>query len=168
MLKAAVPQLNDLEFWRDERGDFHLRGKYAHWRSRDGWQTEAHFSDGTLRLLGLLWAVLEGKGPLLLEEPELSLHPEVVRYIPQTFARIQRTTGRQIVVSTHSSDLLQDDGIGLDEVFLFIPSREGTSIQHANSSQQIKSLLEGGLSVADAVMPRTRPENAERLSFLAE
>jgi hypothetical protein len=168
MLKAAVPQLDDLELWRDERGSSHLREKYAHWRSRDGWQTEEHFSDGTLRLLGLLWAVLDGKGPLLLEEPELSLHPEVVRYIPQMFARIHRTTGRQIMVSTHSSDLLQDEGIGLDEVLLFIPGRDGTSIQPAKSSHEVKSLLEGGLSIADVVMPRTRPERAEQLSFLEE
>jgi predicted ATPase len=68
------------------------------------------FSDGTLRLMGLLWAVLDGRGPLLLEEPELSLHPEVIRFIPQMFARIQRRTGRQIILSTHSADLLRDEG----------------------------------------------------------
>jgi superfamily II DNA or RNA helicase len=66
-------------------------------------------SDGTLRLIGLLWAMLEGTGPLLLEEPELSLHPEVVRLIPQMFARMQRRSGQQVVVSTHSTDLLRDD-----------------------------------------------------------
>ena len=39
-----------------------------HWRPDAGWQTETQFSDGTLRLLGLLWSVLDGTGPLLLEE----------------------------------------------------------------------------------------------------
>ena len=38
-------------------------------------------------------------------ETELSLHPEVIRYVPQIFARIQRRTGRQIVLSIHSADL---------------------------------------------------------------
>jgi predicted ATPase len=58
-----------------------------------------------LRLIGLLWAILDGIGPLLLEDPELSLHPEVVRFLPQMFAHIQSRTGRQILTSTHSTDL---------------------------------------------------------------
>jgi hypothetical protein len=39
--------------------------------------------------------------------------------------RVQRRTGRQIFISTHSPDLLRDEGIGLDEVLLFIPKEEG-------------------------------------------
>ena len=70
-LRVAVPQLQELELWRDVRGTPHLRGKYEHWRQQGAWQTEDQFSDGTLRLLGLLWATLDGNGPLLLEEPEL-------------------------------------------------------------------------------------------------
>ncbi|OGG44853.1 MAG: chromosome segregation protein SMC, partial [Candidatus Handelsmanbacteria bacterium RIFCSPLOWO2_12_FULL_64_10] len=115
VLRVAVPQLQELELYRDTRGVPHLRGKYEHWRKEGAWQSEDQFSDGTLRLMGLLWAALDGTGPLLLEEPELSLHPDVVRFIPQMFQRIQRHTGRQILVSTHSTDLLRDDGIGLDE-----------------------------------------------------
>jgi predicted ATPase len=56
-LVFAVPQLSEPELWRDVRGTPHLRGKYEHWRPRGAWQSEEHFSDGTLRLLGLLWAV---------------------------------------------------------------------------------------------------------------
>lgn len=166
-LKVAVPQLHELELWRDVSGTPHLRGKYEHWRPQGAWQTEDRFSDGTLRLVGLLWAVLAGTGPLLLEEPELSLHPEVVRFIPQMFARIQRHTGRQILVSTHSSDLLQDEGIGLDEVLLLIPGK-GTSIRLTSSFAEIKSLLAGGLSLAEVIMPRTRPEKAQQLALFGE
>ena len=86
-LQVAVPQLEDLELQRDERGTPHLRGRYEHWRSQGAWQSEKELSDGTLRLLGFLWSVIEGDGPLLLEEPELSLHPEVVRHLPQLIAR---------------------------------------------------------------------------------
>lgn len=167
-LRVAVPQLEDLELQRDERGTPHLRGKYAHWRPQGAWQTEDHFSDGTLRLLGLLWASLDGNGPLLLEEPELSLHPEVVRFLPQMFARIQRRGGRQIVVSTHSTDLLRDSGIGVDEVLLLIPAKEGTRVQGARDFQDVKALLEGGATLAEAVMPLTRPVDAEQLMLFAE
>ena len=167
-LRVAVPQLKELELWRDVRGTPHLRGKHVHWRPQGAWQTEDQFSDGTLRLLGLLWATLDGSGPLLLEEPELSLHPEVIRFIPQMFARIQGRSGRQVLISTHSSDLLRDDGIGLDEALLLQPSGEGTTVQTAASFSEIKALLEGGMSLADAVIPRTRPENVEQLMLFGE
>jgi predicted ATPase len=162
-LRVAVPQLAELELDRDVRGRPHLRGKYEHWRPQGAWQSEDQFSDGTLRLLGLLWAALEGTGPLLLEEPELSLHPEVVRFLPQMFARIQRSSGRQILLSTHSTDLLRDQGIGLDEVLLLQPATEGTAVEAAANFKDIRRLLEGGVALGDAVMPRTRPRNAKQL-----
>ena len=167
-LRVAVPQLKELELWRDTRGTPHLRGRYEHWRPQGAWQTEESFSDGTLRLLGLLWATLDGSGPLLLEEPELSLHPDVVRHIPQMFARTQRRSGRQILVSTHSSDLLRDSGIGLDEVLLLMPGSEGTQVHLAASFGEITELLRGGLDLAEAIIPRTRPVRAEQLALFSD
>ena len=167
-LQVAVPQLEDLELQRDERGTPHLRGRYEHWRSQGAWQSEKELSDGTLRLLGFLWSVIEGDGPLLLEEPELSLHPEVVRHLPQLIARAQRGGGRQIIMSTHSADLLQDTGIGMDEVLLLVPANEGTKVHTAGWDLQIRRLLEAGLSMADAVIPCTRPENSDQLAMFAD
>jgi predicted ATPase len=167
-LKVAVPQLAEIELVRDNRGTPHLRGNYEHWRPQGAWQTEEQFSDGTLRLMGLLWVAMEGGGPLLLEEPELSLHPEIVRYLPQMFARVQRRTGKQIILSTHSSDLLRDEGIGLDEVLLLRPRAEGTEVQPASAFSEISQLLQGGSTLADAVIPRTRPEHAEQLSLFGD
>ncbi|NMC21517.1 MAG: AAA family ATPase [Thermogutta sp.] len=167
-LGVAVPQLQGIELFRDNRGTPHLRAKYQHWRPQGAWQTEEQFSDGTLRLMGLLWVALEGGGPLLLEEPELSLHPEVVGFLPQMFARMQRRAGRQIFLSTHSPDLLRDEGIGLDEVLLLRPTSEGTKVSPANDLQDIRDLLEGGLTLADAVIPRTRPENAVQLTLFGD
>src|SRR5205085_2476678 len=129
----------EVELNTDVRGVPHLRGRYQHWRPHGVWQTEEHFSDGTLRLLGLLWAVTDGTGPLLLEEPELSLHPEVVRYIPQMFARVQRRNGRQILVSSHSPEILNDPGIGLDEVLVLIPQSEGTLVKRLADDPQAKN-----------------------------
>lgn len=167
-LKVAVPQLTKIELHPDVRGIPHLRGKYLHWRPQGAWQNEDQFSDGTLRLMGLLWALMDGTGPLLLEEPELSLHPEIVRYIPQILARTQSKQGRQILVSSHSADLLHDEGIGLDEVLLLEPKDEGTSIRVASSIGEIKTLLEGGLNLAEAVIPHTRPERAEQLPLFQD
>jgi len=167
-LRVAVPQLQEVELTRDARGTPHLRGKYQHWRPQGAWQNEEQFSDGTLRLLGLLWVAMEKHGPLLLEEPELSLHPEIVRLLPQVLARAQRRTGRQVFLSTHSPELLRDEGIGLDEVLLLVPRTEGTSVTLAAAHQDVRDLLEGGHSLADAVIPKTRPPEAAQLTLFEE
>ena len=167
-LRVAVPQLTEIELSRDKRGTPHLRGKYQHWRPQGAWQNEEEFSDGTLRLMGLLWAVLEGAGPLLLEEPELSLHPEVIRYLPQIVARAQRRTGRQIILSTHSTDLLRDNGIGVDEVLMLLPKTEGTQVAPVSSIRDASLLLQGGLTIADLVVPQTRPADSEQLLLALE
>lgn len=74
-LRIAVPQLRELQLQTDEIGIPHLEGRYEHWRPNAGWQREDQFSDGTLRLMALLWSVMDGAGPLVIEEPELNLHP---------------------------------------------------------------------------------------------
>jgi len=167
-LQVAIPQLQEIELWRDVLGMPHLRGKYEHWRAQGAWQTEGQFSDGTLRLMGILWAVMDDQGPLLLEEPELSLHPGVVRVLPQMLARAQRRTGRQVFLSTHSPDLLNDEGIGLDEVLLLTPGREGTEVRTAGSQQDICALLASGLPLADAIIPMTAPKQAAQLALFAD
>ena len=164
-LKVAVPQLSELVFERDERDTARLKGRYEHWRPQGAWQDQDQLSDGTLRLLGLLWATLDGNGPLLLEEPELSLHPEVVRHLTQLLARVQRKRGRQILLSTHSADLLRDEGIGLDEVLLLRPGKEGTEVRLAKDLAEASALLEGGSTLAEVVLPATRPSGAEQLSL---
>lgn len=163
--QVAVPQLQELQLAPDAKGAWHLRGRYQHWRPQGAWQTEQDLSDGTLRLFGLLWAVLSRGGPLLLEEPELSLHPEVVRRIGPMLARVQQRSRRQILISTHSPELLSDEGIGLDEVLLLRPEDEGTAITTASSIVDVHELLEAGIPLADVVLPRTRPRGVEQLAF---
>lgn len=105
-----VPQLHEIKLEPDAGGTPHLRGKYQHWRGQGAWQTEEQFSDGTLRLMGLLWVAMEKQGPLLL-----------------------------------------------------FPENEGTTVTTAGSLTEVRDLLEGGLSLADVVVPRTRPPQATRL-----
>jgi len=167
-LKVAVPRLTKIEMFRDHRGTPHLRAKYQHWRPQGAWQTEEQLSDGTLRLLGLLWAVLEGRGPLLLEEPELSLHPEVVRYIPQMLARVQRRTGRQVLVSTHSLELLRDEGLAPEEVVVLRPEKEATKVRRVADLADAKSPLESGLPAGEIAVSSTKPGKAKQLSLFGD
>ena len=168
-LTVAVPQLQGLRLQPDERGIPHLQGNYKHWRPNGSWQNEADFSDGTLRLIGLLWALLDGNGPLLLEEPELSLHNGVVQYIPQMMARMQKKRrSRQIILSTHSSDLLSDPGIEPEEILLFFPGNDGTDVKEASQLEDVRLQIASGLTAAEVVIPRTRPQNGEQLTLFGE
>ncbi|MEY3867373.1 MAG: hypothetical protein RLZZ338_1264 [Cyanobacteriota bacterium] len=165
-LKLAIPQLKNLTDTKDEMGVPHLEAVYEHWQPGAGKQREDQFSDGTLRLIGLLWSLLETDSLLLLEEPEISLNAAIVSNLPSLIYRLQRPKKRQVIISTHSADLLSDKGIGGEEVLLMTPTPEGTQVKLASSDQQIKMLLEGGLSIADAALPLTAPPAIEQLSLL--
>jgi len=162
-LKFAVPQLKNLTDTKDQMGVPHLEAIYEHWRPRAGKQREDQFSDGTLRLIGLLWSLLETDSLLLLEEPELSLNSAIISKLSAIVYRLQRQKKRQIIISSHSADLLSDKGIGGEEVLLMTPSAEGTKVQLASSIAQIKQLLEVGLSIADAALPYTVPPHIDQL-----
>jgi predicted ATPase len=165
-LKIAVPQLSDLKLVRDEEtGTPHFESVYEHWRPHGAKQREDQFSDGTLRLIGLLWSMLEGESLLLLEEPELSLNAYIVQRIPSMIHRLQKKKKRQVLISTHSVELLRDPGIGGEEVLLLTPRADGTSVQIASEITEVRALLSGGLSVADAVLPRTAPEDVTQFEL---
>jgi predicted ATPase len=165
-LKIAVPQLQQLRFERDgETGQPHLAALYTHWRPNTGWQREDQFSDGTLRLIGLLWALLDSDSLLLLEEPELSLNSGIVSHLAPLIYRMQRQRKRQILISTHSESLLSDKGIDGREVLLLTPRFEGSSANVAATIEDIKHLLDAGFSVGESVLPYNKPENINRLGL---
>jgi predicted ATPase len=166
-LRAAVPQMRNLIDTRDESGIPHLEATYEHWRPNAGKQREDQFSDGILRLIGLFWSLLDGEAPLLLEEPELSLHSGIVSKLPELFFHLQRQRKRQIFVSTHSGDMLSQKSIGGEEVLILRPDKEGTVVEIASSIKEIRVLLDSGLSVADVILPRTAPGNLNQLDLFA-
>ncbi len=165
-LKVAVPQLEQLQFVRDSAtGRPHIQALYSHWRPKAGLQREDQFSDGTLRLIGFLWSLLEGDSLLLLEEPELSLNAAIVAELAPLISRMQRNRRRQVLVSTHSDALLTEQGIDGHEVLLLTPAKEGTEVKPAADIAEVRTLLASGFTVGEAVLPRTGPTNAEQLSF---
>lgn len=163
-LKVAVPQFKEFNY-TEINGRPHLEAIYEHWRPKAGKQTEDQFSDGTLRLIGLLWSLQEGEGLLLLEEPELSLNGAIVAKIPSIIYKLQRPRKRQIILTSHSIDLLNDRGISLDEILLLEPTNEGTTITNTSSIKEVKAMLEGGLAPGDAILPRTKPKNINQLTM---
>jgi predicted ATPase len=167
-LKWAVPQLEQLSYIMDDFGVPHIEAVYNHWRPHAGKQNESQFSDGTLRLIGFLWALLDGDSLLLLEEPELSLHSGIVKKLPELVWRLQEKKNRQVLISTHSIDLLSSRGIGGEEVLLLKPSNEGTEVFVASSKLEVKSMLEQGFNIGEIAIAKTEPENLPQLDFFSE
>lgn len=164
-LRSAVPQFKELKFEKDDLGRPHLHALYSHHRPNAGWQSEEHFSDGTLRLLGLLWALLESNTLLLLEEPEISLNDAIVKEIPLIIHRLQKDKKikRQIILSTHSAALLDNPGIDGRGVILLESTQDGTKARTLTTEE--KQALEAGLSVAEVVLPKARPDDIGQLGL---
>jgi predicted ATPase len=166
LLKKAVPQLKDLSFVVDEMGKPHLEAGYEHWREHGVKQREDQFSDGTLRLIGLLWVIIEDNSLLLLEEPELSLHKSLIQLLPELMYKLQKSKSRQVMLSTHSMDLLMNKGIALEEVLLLTPATDGTEVRVATSIDEAATLFEAGMSVGEIVGPHTTPKDIRELEVL--
>ncbi|WP_114911081.1 AAA family ATPase [Acidibrevibacterium fodinaquatile] len=165
-LQIAVPQFESLDLQDDSEGVPHLCAKYRNWRPYATKQSEVAFSDGTLRLIGVLWSIGEKGGPLLLEEPELSLNDAVVGELPAMFRHVARFSGRQILASTHAPALLESPKIGLREVHLLTVGNNGSEVTTLSDLSQVKAQVEGGMTIAEAVLPLLRPEGIEALADL--
>lgn len=156
-LSHIVPQLQAITFERDKKtGQPHLRARFDNWRANDVWQGEEQLSDGTLRLIGLFWSLLERGGPLLLEEPEISLNRDIVYRLASLIYRLsvpaRRRRGderhserRQVILTTHSPDLLCDQGIGSREVIVITPGRAGSVVRLLDDDPGKRKVLEAGV-----------------------
>lgn len=83
-------------------------------------------SDGTLRSLGLILAVLQKPSPsvLVIEEPEATIHPGALGAVLDLIRRAAKTM--QVVVTTHSPELLDADWI-TDRNLRIVSWQEGAS-----------------------------------------
>ena len=163
-LDTVVPQFKGLQFVQDKvTGLPHLEANFTHWRPTGAWQRENQLSDGTLRLIGLLWSLMEGNSLLLLEEPELSLNEEIVRHLPKVIRRIQaqNKTARQVFITTHSEALLSDRSIPPEEVLRLATTPDGTEIKPLDAQEKI--MFASGLSVAEVLLASVKPAKSDQL-----
>ena len=162
-LSATNPHFDAIRLTRDDLGAPRFVARLTHWQNATTWQTEAYLSDGALRLIGLLWSTLTARGPLLLEEPEKSLHPDIVRVLLQTLESARCENDIQMFVSTHSNEFLQDSGIGLAEIVLLKPYAHGTKAVLASENEQNRILYDSGMSAGEVAFSSTPPPNASGL-----
>src|SRR5690625_3638354 len=165
VLQLVVPQFKRLNLAELNGNRVRLETMFEHWRPGEKLPQE-QFSEGTLRLISILWALLSSESVLLLEEPELSLHPSVVRHLPGLIYRLKRKQPGQTILTTHSPELLADEGIDAQEVVLFLPDEEGgVSIMPASELREAQALIDAGLSVGEVVLPRSQASRVEELGF---
>lgn len=153
-LQAAVPEFESLTLEVEPSGRPHLVAGYRNWRPTLARQNEADFSDGTLRLIGLLWTIVSAPangGVLLLEEPELSLNAAIVRNLPSVLAMAQRDRTMQVVLSTHAPELLDDEGVVPSEVLVLRTTVDGTSTSKLGEIDEAAPMLAAELPTSDIV-----------------
>ena len=105
--RITISNLETLQFRQ------HVAGQAAPWRF-----PAIDMSDGTLRGLAVLTALLQGDGtsPSLIgiEEPEIALHPAAAGILWDAIQDGQTFT--QVLVTTHSPDLLDRKDIPIDAI----------------------------------------------------
>jgi hypothetical protein len=159
-LSKVIPDLAEMKYL-PERNTPHIGLRFASFP--DVFHREDQLSDGTLRLLGLLWVLGSGTSPVLLEEPEMSLHTAAVRQIPQLLARVASRLNRQTLVSTHSEDLLADTGIDPSEVLILVPTPNGTTISVGSDDPGLIALAKADAPLGGLLVAKTKPADITQL-----
>lgn len=137
--RKQVGPMETLEFRQDMAGAKHP------WRF-----LAQNMSDGTLRALGVLVALFQGNpdyAPTLvgIEEPETALHPAASAALREALSRAAAQT--QVLVTSHSPDLLDDRSLSAD-AFLAVVSEGGETriapLDEASRSTMREQLFSAG------------------------
>lgn len=160
-LKRIIPQLEHLGFAKDKNfGTPHLEFRFPHHRPCGAIQREDQFSDGTLRLIAILWTCHEFSGyPILIEEPELSLNNGIVKSLHWLFKESLEGSkkGGQLFMSTRNGYLLSNAGINTRSFVIIYPSKEGSKARKA--SEKELRLIKRGFSADEAILPEIDQQN---------
>jgi len=126
--RKAVGPMESLEYKQEVSG------------AKDPWNFMAmNMSDGTLRALAVLTALFQGNAdysPTLvgIEEPETALHPAASAALREALARAAEHT--QIIVTSHSPDLLDDPNIDANSILAVVASKGKTQIAGLDKASQ--------------------------------
>lgn len=118
--RKTIGPMESIEFRQDMAG------------SKHPWKFLAqNMSDGTLRAFGVLTALLQGNmdyAPRLIgiEEPETALHPAAGASLREVLTQASAST--QVLVTSHSPDLLDDPSIDEDSVLAVVLEQGETKI----------------------------------------
>lgn len=132
-----------------------------------GWQQKGsdfpmqpyHLSDGSIRFICLATALLQPHPPsaIVIDEPELGLHPEAIRILGELIEDAARRT--QIIVATQSPLLLDQFAI---EDIVVVTRMEGQSVfkrlKHADFNEWLEEYSVGELWTKNVIQGGTTHE----------
>ena len=165
IMAAAVPEVPNLSYQRMGLGTEVVFYSDTPVRGANGVYSHEQFSEGTLRLLGMLFDLAtlpRDTSVVLIEEPETFLQASVVRSLPSLLAEVAMNRDVQMVISTHSPELI-DSELVLPSQVLVLRSEDGETtgqLLSESNDPRIKAVVSAGLPKSqgiDAVNGRTIP-----------
>lgn len=165
IMAAAVPEVPNLSYQRIGMGAELVFFSDTPERGATGVYSHDQFSEGTLRLLGMLFDLAtlpRDTSVVLIEEPETFLQASLVRSLPALLAEVAMNRDVQMVISTHSPELI-DSELVLPSQVLMLRSENGETtgqLLSESNDPRIKAVVSAGLPKTqgiDAVSGRTIP-----------
>jgi predicted ATPase len=128
----------NLNIFGDEKKTF-IENLIIDFKIQDKWVSWNYLSDGTKRLFYLITETLSMReGILLIEEPELGIHPHQLYSVMQFLK--EQSASKQIIISTHSPivlDILTPDQ--LKSIIVAKMTKKGTKLTKLNKQEILKA-----------------------------
>lgn len=165
IMASVVPEIPNLSYQRMGLGTELVFYSDTPVRGASGVYSHEQFSEGTLRLLGLLFDLAtlpRDTSIVLIEEPETFLQASVVRSLSSLLAEVAMNSDVQMIISTHSPELI-DSELVLPSQILMLRSENGETtgeLLSQSNDPRIKAVVSAGLpksQAIDAVNGRTIP-----------
>ena len=165
IMAAVVPEIPNLSYQRMGLGTELVFYSDTPVRGASGVYSHEQFSEGTLRLLGLLFDLAtlpRDTSVVLIEEPETFLQASVVRSLPSLLAEVAMNRDVQMVISTHSPELIDSELVLPSQVLMLRSENDATTGELLSQSNdpRINAVVGAGLPKSqgiDAVNGRTIP-----------
>ena len=106
----------------------------------DSWYKWEQLSDGTRRILTIIDGVYFEQDIVLLEEPELGIHPHQLSLLIEFLTEMSEE--KQIIISTHSPDVLDSVNMdSLNRINIVSINEKGTSVHKLTDEQKEKAKI---------------------------
>jgi len=105
-------------------------------------------SDGTISIIALIVALFyQNNDIILIEEPEHGVHPAILDILVSMFYEVAEYQNKQLIITTHSPELLRNLNNKLDDLFLIRKESNFSEVIKPNQQKMVKAFLQKNLGV---------------------